>query len=260
MPETAVPTEIKAPSPWLLLMEARAPWELAALLLSRPLLRSLPRGDGHPVLVFPGLAANDLSTVPLRQTLNSLGYTTYPWNFGFNVGPRSGVLEACAELAHQLHRQHGQKVSLVGWSLGGVYAREVAKLCSDVARCVITLGTPFSGPAKANNAWRLYELLSGQKIDDPHELRHQLHVAPPVPTTSIYSRTDGVVAWPCSLNEAAPHTENIEVVASHFGIGLNPLSLTAMADRLKQDPARWRPFDRPSAMRWLMKHGPARPA
>ncbi len=260
LPTNDVPAEVKAPSPLLLMLEARAPWEYAALWFSSPWLRALPRGDGHPVLVFPGLAANDLSTIPLRNLLSALGYTPYPWNFGFNFGPRPGVLRGCAELARELHERHGQPVSLIGWSLGGVYAREVAKLAPQATRCVVTLGTPFAGPAKANHAWRFYELFSGQKIDEPHVLRDQLQVAPPVPTTSIYSRSDGIVAWPCSLNEEAAHTENIEVVASHVGLGLNPLALTAVADRLAQDPQQWRRFDRPAALSWLMKHGPARPA
>ncbi len=256
----SVPTEVKAPSPFLLMLEARAPWEYAALWLSSPWLRELPRGDGHPVLVFPGLGANDLSTYPLRNLLAVLGYTPYPWNFGFNFGPRPGVLRGCAELTRELRDKHGQPVSLIGWSLGGVYAREVAKLAPEATRCVVTLGTPFAGPPKANHAWRVYEFLSGQKIDAPHELRDQIHIAPPVPTTSVYSRSDGVVAWPCSLNEDGPLTENIEVFASHVGLGLNPLALTAVADRLTQDPARWRKFDRPGALAWLVKHGPARPA
>jgi pimeloyl-ACP methyl ester carboxylesterase len=256
----AVPHDIKPPSPLLLLLEARAPWELAALWLTSPWLRQLPQGDGHPVLVFPGLGANDASTFPLRQVIKGLGYRAHPWAIGFNRGPRAGVLEACADLARKLHADSGQKVSLVGWSLGGIYAREVAKLCGDAARCVVTLGTPFAGPPKANNAWRLYELLSGQKIDETQVPRAQLQAAPAVPTSSIYSRSDGIVAWRCSLNEAAAHTENIEVVASHFGLGVNPLALLALADRLAQDPQHWKPFDRPAALRWLMKQGPARTA
>ncbi|MET0210911.1 MAG: alpha/beta hydrolase, partial [Burkholderiaceae bacterium] len=223
-------------------------------------LRKLPRGDGHPVLVFPGLGANDTSTVPLRQILTMLGYKAHPWAIGFNRGPRAGVLEACADLARKLHADSGHKVSLIGWSLGGIYAREVAKLCGDAARCVVTLGTPFAGPPKANNAWRIYELLSGQKIDDAQVPLAQLRTAPPVPTTSIYSRSDGIVAWRCSLNEEGPHTENIEVLASHVGLGVNPLAIVAIADRLAQDPAAWRRFDRPAALRWLMRHGPARAA
>lgn len=254
----ATPPEIRAPSPLLLALEARAPWEFGALLLARPWMTRLPRGDGHPVLVLPGLGANDLSTLPLRKLLDTLGHASEPWELGFNRGPRPGVLAACAARLHELHERHGRKVSLVGWSLGGVFAREVAKLAPEATRCVVTLGTPFSGPLKANRAWRFYEFISGQKIDDPNVRREQLHVAPPVPTTSIYSRSDGIVAWRCSLNEDAAHTENIEVVASHLGLGVNPLALTAVADRLAQDPAHWRKFDRPAALAWLMKHGPSR--
>ena len=255
-----VPAEVKAPSPFLLMLEARAPWEYAALVLSSPWLRQLPRGDGHPVLVFPGLGVNDLSTLPLRNWLQTLGYAPEAWNFGFNFGPKPGVLRGCVELARELHERHGRTVSLLGWSLGGLYAREVAKLAPEAVRCVITLGTPFAGPPKANNAWRIYELVSGHRLDDGLALHRDLHVAPSLPTTSIYSRSDGVVAWPCSLNEEAPLAENIEVVASHVGLGLNPLAMVAIADRLAQDPAHWRRFDRPGALRWLMRHGPARPA
>lgn len=256
-----VPEVVAAPSAWLLLLEARVPWEFLALKLGARWLRRLPRGDGHPVLVFPGLGANDLSTLPLRGLLGELGYQAHAWRFGFNLGPRPGLLEGCAALARELAERHGGPVSLVGWSLGGLYAREVAKLAPEVVRCVVTLGTPFTGPPKANHAWRFYEWVSGRKVDDDADaLRARLHVAPPVPTTSIYSRSDGIVAWPCSLNEAAPHTENIEVFASHVGLGLNPLALLALADRLAQDPARWRPFDRPAALRWLMAQGPTRPA
>lgn len=259
-PSPEVPSIVTAPSLWLLLMEARVPWEFAALKLGGRWLRRLPPGDGHAVLVFPGLGANDLSTVPLRAVLGDLGYAAQPWNCGFNLGPRPGVLHRCSERVRELRERHGRPVSLVGWSLGGLYAREVAKLAPDAVRCVITLGTPFAGPAKANNAWRFFEFASGQKIDETDALRAQLRVAPPVPTTSIYSRSDGIVAWPCSLNEEAAHTENIEVFASHVGLGLNPLALFAMADRLAQDPADWRRFDRPAALRWLMAQGPARPA
>ncbi len=255
----AVPTAIKAPSPLLLLLEARAPWELAALWLTVPWLRQLPRGDGHPVLVFPGLGANDVSTLPLRQLLTVLGYAPQPWNFGFNLGPRAGVLRGCTEHLRELHERHGRPVSLVGWSLGGIYARELAKLQPEAVRCVVTLGTPFAGPQRANHAWRFYEWVSRNKIDVDPVLRAQIHVAPAVPTTSIYSRSDGVVAWPCSLNEEAAHTENIEVVASHTGLGVNPLALLAMLDRLTQDPQRWQRFDRPAALRWLISHGPSRP-
>jgi pimeloyl-ACP methyl ester carboxylesterase len=242
----------QAPGALLMLLEARAPWEFAATLAASPWLARLPRGDGHPVIVFPGLGASDFTTAPLRHFLRERGYTACPWTEGFNFGPRKGVLDACRAQLAELADRHRQKVSLIGWSLGGIYARELAKEQSGHVRCVITLGTPFSGPPHATNAWRVYEWLSGQSVSD-HELAAQLHHAPPVPTTSIYSKSDGIVAWQCSLNEASPLAENIEVHASHVGMGVNPLALYAIADRLAQQPGAWQPFDLHGARRWFFK-------
>jgi len=244
--------DLRAPAPWLVMLEGRAPWELAALLAAMPWLKRLPPGDGHPVLVFPGLGAADVSTLPLRSLLESLGYSAYPWKQGFNFGPRHGVLEGCRQLLRRTAERHGSSVSLVGWSLGGLYAREMAKEMPELTRCVITLGTPFAGHPRATNAWRFYEMLSGQDVHDP-ELIERIRGMPSVPTTSIYSKTDGVVAWQCSINEAGPRAENIEVHASHIGMGMNPLALFAVADRLAQDPAHWRPFDARGARRWFYK-------
>jgi pimeloyl-ACP methyl ester carboxylesterase len=248
--------DIKAPNAWLMLLEGRAPWELAATLAATPWLRRLPAGDGHPVLVFPGLGAHDFTTVPLRRFLEDRGYVPHPWDQGFNFGPRSGVLERCHEQLDAIFDRHRRPVSLVGWSLGGVYAREVAKEMPDKVRCVITLGTPFTGHPRATNAWRVYEFLSGQSVHDPEVIK-QVRQPPPVPTTSIYSRSDGIVAWRCSVNEEGPLTENIELYASHVGMGMNPLALYAIADRLAQDPLHWKPFDADGARRWFYRTGAA---
>jgi pimeloyl-ACP methyl ester carboxylesterase len=242
--------DLKAPHALLMMLEARAPWEFLALLAASPWLRQLPTGDGHPVLVLPGLAAGDLTTLPLRGFLRERGYTVHGWKQGLNLGPREGVLEACGERLQTLVRRHGEKVSLVGWSLGGVYARELAKAHADLVRCVVTLGAPFAGHPRATNAWRFYELLNGHSPHDEAMIA-QLRQAPPVPTTSIYSRTDGVVAWQCSVNEDAPHTENIEVHASHMGLGMNPLVMYALADRLAQPAGQWQRFDSQGARRWF---------
>jgi len=247
---------LKAPNALLLLLEGRAPWEYAAMVASSPvlnrLLDKLPPGDGHPVLVFPGLGAADFTTIPLRNFLRDRGYEPYAWEQGFNLGPRDGVLQGCLDRADLLARRHGKPLSLIGWSLGGVYAREIAKERPQQTRCVITLGTPFTGHPRATNAWRFYELVSGQSVHDP-ELLEQVRQAPPVPTTSIYSRSDGVVAWQCSINDEGPLAENIEVHASHIGMGMNPLALYAIADRLAQDPARWQRFDASGARKWFFK-------
>jgi pimeloyl-ACP methyl ester carboxylesterase len=245
---------LQAPNALKLMMEARAPWEYAAFLVSTPVLSRalsrLPAGDGHPVLVFPGLGAADFSTVPLRKFLRERGYAAYPWEQGFNFGPKNGVLKACRDAVQRAADKHGGKVSLLGWSLGGIYAREMAKELPELARCVITLGTPFTGHPRATNAWRFYELVSGQSVHDA-ELTRQIRTAPACPTTSIYSKTDGIVAWQCSINDKAPHTENIHVNASHVGMGLNPLVMYAIADRLSQNSSSWVPFDVTGARRWF---------
>ena len=244
--------DLRPPNAFLMMLEGRAPWEWAAMLAAAPWLYTLPRGDGHPVLVFPGLGATDFTTAPLRAFLRSRGYVTYAWKQGFNFGPRHGVLNSCRAQVQQLAEKHREKVSLIGWSLGGVYAREIAKEQPDNTRCVITLGTPFAGHPRATNAWRFYEMVSGQTVHD-HELVGQLRTPPSCPTTSIFSKTDGVVAWQCSINPKQPHTENIEVHASHIGMGMNPLALYAIADRLAQDPQAWRKFDLRGARRWFYK-------
>jgi pimeloyl-ACP methyl ester carboxylesterase len=236
--------DLPPPSLALLALEFRAPLEFGALLPAWPALQRAPAGDGHTVLVFPGLSASDATTFPLRGYLNTLGYQTRGWSQGFNFGPRAGVLQAVGRGLEEACDASGRKVSLIGWSLGGVYARELAKLMPDHVRCVITLGAPFAGPPKSTNAWRIYELTSGRDIEREHG-RFDLPTAPPQPTTSIYSRSDGIVAWRGSIQ--APHhahTENVEVVASHIGLGLNPSTWWAVADRLAQAEGAWRPFDR----------------
>lgn len=240
------------PPGWLMFaLEGRAPWEWGATLLATPVLRAAPKGDGHPVLVFPGLVTGDFSTLVLRNYITQLGYASYAWEMGLNLGPRPGVVERCLQRVEELHAGHGEPVSLIGWSLGGIYAREIAKRMPKAVRQVITLGTPFAGSPKATNAWRLYELVSGQRIDDDARVA-DLRETPPVPTTSIYSRTDGVVAWRCSVERESERSENIEVHASHFGIGMNPAAMYAVADRLAQPHGEWKRFDR-EGLRGLKK-------
>jgi pimeloyl-ACP methyl ester carboxylesterase len=246
---------VPPPPAWRLLLEARASWEFAALLAAAPWLARGARGDGHPVIVYPGLGASDLSTSPLRRFLRARGHSPVGWGDGLNRGPRDGVLDRCRERLDAVVRRRGP-VSLVGWSLGGVYARELAKEQPAGVRCVVTLGSPFAGPPRATRAWRLYEWASGLSAHDDPRLA-TLGAPPPVPTTSIYSRSDAVVAWRCSVNAAAPRVENVEVAgASHVGLGVNPLALYVVADRLAQDPARWQRFVVDGARRWFYRADP----
>lgn len=240
----------RPPGPWRMLLEARAPFEYAASLAARPLFATLPPGDGHPVVVFPGFGASDRSTEPMRRFLDERGYAPYGWGLGINRGPAPGLMDACRGLVQQAAAEHhGAKVSLVGWSLGGIYARELAKPLAPQVRCVITLGSPFAGDARSTSIAGLYEALTGQPVRDDPERIERLRRAPPVPTTSIYSRTDGVVPWQISLNEDLPHTENVAIESSHIGMGVHPMALYVIGDRLHQDPAHWRRFDLLRAMR-----------
>ncbi len=211
----AHPTRHHPPAPGFLspgfllqLLEVRALWEHSATLAMRPVWRMAPRGDGHPVLVLPGLAAGDASTALLRRFLRSRGYAASGWGQGINLGLRQGVVEGAHEKLRELYEKHGRTVSVIGWSLGGLYARELAKHSPEMVRLCITMGTPFTGHPRETNAWRLYEFASGHKIDW-HDFHGPMRAAPPVPTTSIWSPTDGVVAWRCSVETRRILAENI---------------------------------------------------
>ncbi|HSW04984.1 esterase/lipase family protein [Aquabacterium sp.] len=222
-------------------LECRAPAEAMASLLLWPWLAgSAARGDGHSVLVLPGLVAPDASTVMLRGFLRRQGWRTHGWRQGFNLGPREGVIEACVERIRTLHQRSGRKVSLVGWSLGGVFARELSKVLPQAVRQVITLGSPVGAGRHASNARPIYEFVSGQRAYAP-ELMARLEEPAPVPCTSVYSRSDGVVHWRASLQPPGALAENIAVPASHTGMGMNPLVLRLVAERLAQPESGWRP-------------------
>ena len=258
MPQTETGTPIDngslaPPARWLLLMEGRAVYELASWYLVRPLL-DLPPGDGHPVLVFPGFIASGISTRPLRRFLLDLGYAQHCWKQGRNLGLQEGLEERMQERVWELRKRYGRKVSLIGWSLGGVFAREVAREVPDDVRQVITLGSPFGGPPTANHSWRLYNLLSDTKIEDldPDHLE-RLREPPPVPSTAIYSETDGITAWQCCVERPGPVAENVEVRGSHCGLGVNPLTYTVIADRLAQPEGRWQPFRRSGLRRHFFR-------
>jgi pimeloyl-ACP methyl ester carboxylesterase len=226
---------LQPPSKLLLLLEGRALGEYAALMLSWPFLSRLPRGDGHPVLVLPGFMASDLSTRPLRGALKRLGYDAHGWGLGRNTGASRAVRDGMRLRLEQLQARAGRKVSLIGWSLGGVYARELARNAPAQVRRVITLGSPINGHPHANNADALYRQFNGLTAAPVDwEGFNRRRVAPPVPCTAVYSRTDGVVAWRCSLEDQAPNTENVEVSGSHFGLGVNPQVLRVIAARLAQ--------------------------
>ena len=242
---SAAQTMLPPPSTVLQLLEVRVLPEFGAFWLLRPWLSSvIPHGDGHPVLVLPGLLADDGSTDALRSFLNSHGYQAHGWKLGRNFGLRANLERDMLARIDELFDRYGRRrISLVGWSLGGLYARQLAKVASDRVRCMISLGSPFAGSPKSTNAWRIYEMVSGSKVGDQNVL-DTLVEAPPIPTTSIFSRTDGVCAWRTCLNRDGPLAENIEVYGSHCGLGYHPAVVYAIADRLAQPEGAWKKFDR----------------
>jgi pimeloyl-ACP methyl ester carboxylesterase len=236
---------LRPPGLGLLLAEARGILEFNASLLLSPLLMRAPGGDGHPVLTLPGFLAGDLSLASMRRYLKELGYDTYAWKMGRNVGGVSRKRAALRNRLAEIHSATGRKVSLVGWSLGGVYARDLALQAPEMVRYVVTLGSPFANDVRATNATQLYEALSGEAVEDNAALRNAIAGDLPVPTTSIFSRTDGIVNWRTCILRPSDAAENIEVyLASHIGLGVNAAALWAVADRLAQTEGQFRQFDR----------------
>jgi pimeloyl-ACP methyl ester carboxylesterase len=245
----------RPPHRLLMLAEGRALFEYASFIATRPLLANLPKGDGHPVLVLPGFMASDGSTAPMRRLLKDLGYQAHAWELGRNVRIDTERVRQMEELLLRIHKDSGQKISIVGWSLGGVFARELAKLQPEAVRQVISLGSPISDDRNHTNATRLFEFLNGKNPEPVRDGHFQsLGEAPPVPTTSILTRTDGIVHWRGSVQHpdlGHAQTENIEVHASHVGLGVNPSVMIALADRLAQPEGKWAPFKAKLRQRWM---------
>lgn len=243
----------RPPSRFWTFCEGRALFELGSFYLTRPFLSQLPKGDGHTVKVLPGFMATNNSTLPMRNLLRDLGYDAHGWDSGRNVRVDDALVRRLEDQLARLNDDSGRKVSLIGWSLGGVLARELAKLHPDRVRLVISLGSPISDDRNHTNAARLFEFFNGKEPEAMREGRFTgLDVAPPVPTTSILTKTDGVVHWRGSVQKPSKSpTENIEVYASHCGLGVNPSVMVAIADRLAQAENDWMPFEPSVAQKWM---------
>lgn len=243
-----------APPLWKTVLESRAAFEYAHWRSIHPLLRRLPHGDGHPVLVLPGFTAADRSTAQLRWLLRELGYRTYGWRLGTNLGPTRNIVKGLDKRVARIQRSNPDRpISLVGWSLGGIYARVLARKDPKAFRQVITLGSPFRtrlGDRTAVSA--LFDSLSPLHDQDFLE-SFQTDDRPPlhIPATSIYSRTDGVVSWRLCLEAKSPIAENVEVFGSHSGMGFNAAVAYVIADRLSQPIGDWRRFRPPLMLRGL---------
>ena len=191
-----------------------------------------------------------------------MGYVAHDWGRGFNIGPQGEIDAWLGDLARHVLELTGARretVSLIGWSLGGIYAREIARAAPQHVRRVITLGSPFGGDLKSNVVWPMYESITGTRIDGiPPDVLARMNQPLPVPSTAIYSRTDGVVAWHSCIDEEAPRSENVKVPGSHIGLLHNPAALYVVADRLAQPPGTHEPFRPPVWLRAFASTGPWR--
>jgi pimeloyl-ACP methyl ester carboxylesterase len=207
-------------------------------------LLSKEEGDGHPVFVLPGFMASQRSTKGLRKHIAESGYDVHDWGMGRNLG-KMEYLDILFTRIDEIYEQSGQKISLVGWSLGGVYARQIAKERPNIIRQVITLGSPFGGLGEPNNASWIYSIMNkGEKVKDVNRtLLENLPLPAPVPTTAIFSKVDGIVPWRMCLEtvESDIH-QNIEVRGSHLGLGSNFSVLKLITNRLKLDSSNWVKF------------------
>ena len=245
--------DLSKPSLLLLATEGgRAITELGLSLPFRNLYKpKLYQSDGHPVLVLPGFMASKPSTTILRKFIGKLGFSVYDWGLGRNFA-KVEYLDALTETLEHLYLKYNKRVSLVGWSLGGVFARQLAKRRPHLVRQVITLGSPFRGLTKPSNAIWLYNIVSGGKSVsqvDPDFLMSLEHPAD-VPTTAIYTKEDGVVSWRyCMEEQETDIHQNIRVRGSHIGLGHNPSVLHVIADRLQYNQDNWSRFQPKNVIR-----------
>ncbi|XVV06302.1 esterase/lipase family protein [Actinosynnema sp. CA-248983] len=246
-----IPPEVPSTAPgllWYLTEPTRAVVDIGQFAATRSLLRAAPSGDGHTVLVLPGLGASDGSTGMLRKFLTGLGYDVHGWGLGRNFGPSVPVVTGMRALLDRL--ADGGPVSLVGWSLGGIFARELARETPERVRQVVTLGSPYAmTDLRQTRVNPVYQLLTrfyvaGADRPPPEHTRPPI----PVPATSVYSKADGIVAWRTCIEEPGPRRENVAVTGSHLGYGYNSAVWWVVADRLAQPAADWRPFTPPPGL------------
>ncbi len=230
----------------------RAPVELGALYAWWPWINAQTPASpvaGKPVLILPGLSSGDQIMAPLRRCLDAKGYKSYGWAGGINIGHNDKTAAHLVARLHEVYAAGGnQKVVIIGHSLGGLFARELARDFPDMVESIITLGAPFGmkDTDTPEMLKRVYQFINPtgdlSELSDADLHARRLTPPPGIPATSIYSKADGIVPWRACLNPKTPLTENIAVPTSHVGMPYHPLTVAAVLDRLATPPAAWRPF------------------
>ncbi len=218
---------------------------------SNPLFRLAPKGQGRPVLVLPGFIASDTSTIPLRILLRQLRHRPSGWGLGRNLGPRPETLQGVYDTLSEMVDIAEGPVPVVGWSLGGVYARLVAQEHPALVEQVVSLGSPFNFATTEKSLLSpLWDYLRERGTFARDQENVDLDQIP-VPSTSVFTKSDGVVAWQSCVQSPGRRAENVEVRGSHTGLGFNASVGLVLADRLAQDPGTWRPFEPTRSTSWL---------
>ena len=210
-----------------------------------PWLMTLPRGDGHAVLVLPAMLTDDKAMRHVSWFLRSRGYKVLDWGMGRNRGPRPGVFDLLLAKLKAEMRRTGQKTSVVGWSLGGTLARVLANRHPELVRSVVTLASPHCGGAKAGHLDWLYTMATGHAPGSHASFEREYSRTPDVPLTSVYTQLDAVVPWRSAYQEPGPQCESVEVRTTHGAMATHPLVMVVLADRLSQLPGEWQPFAPP---------------
>lgn len=253
---TIMTTRLAAPERSLLghsIFELRCLLEAATLPWALPWLLRAPKGDGHPVILLPGFMASELTMGLHELFLRNRGYDVSHWGFGRNIGFQPKHAKAVEQKIRYLHHKTGRKVSLVGWSLGGVFALHGARQAPECVRSVITLGSPIRVDQKGERSvprWlkAMYRLVAHPMGPIVHEsqLANKLGLqgeSLPMPLSCLYGVGDGVVTpHEATIGGNSPHHEYVRVPASHLGMGVNPMVLWIVADRLAQAEGDWAPF------------------
>jgi pimeloyl-ACP methyl ester carboxylesterase len=241
------------PSPILLGLESLSVLERGFFSLAGQCFIPPCTDDSNPALILPGFTASDRSTELQRRLLRRRGYAVHGWGLGTNVGPHPHVLVGLRRRLAELCDRYGRPISVVGWSLGGIYARELAREDPLRVRLVVTLGSPYRfRTGDRGHVSDMYAAVAPEHDPFPARAMPE-HESPPltVPATSVYTRTDGVVRWQACIEPVGRRRENIEVMGTHNGLGFNVAALYAVADRLNQGRAAWKPFVPPPYLRHL---------